>query len=51
VVKANPEMRLYVLAKINKAELSGIVAENRLKRFFPKLEGFTVTVLKSKHAA
>jgi hypothetical protein len=51
VVKVNPEMGSYVLAKINRAELGGIVAKNRLKRFFPKPEGFTVTAPKSKHAA
>jgi hypothetical protein len=51
VVKANPEMRSYVLAEINGAELGGTVAENRLKRFFPRPEGFTVTASGSKHTA
>jgi hypothetical protein len=43
-------MRSYVLAKINKAELSETVVKNRLKRFFSKPEKFTVIVLEIKHA-
>jgi hypothetical protein len=43
-------MRSYVLAKINKAELDEIVIENRLKRFFSRLEKFTVIALRTKHA-
>jgi hypothetical protein len=50
VVKTNPEMGSYVLAEIDKAELGGTVAENRLKRFFSRLEKFIVTASETKHA-
>jgi hypothetical protein len=51
VVKVNSEIRSYVLAKINRAELDEIVIKNRLKRFFSKPERFTVIALESKHTA
>jgi hypothetical protein len=50
VIKINSEMRSYVLTEINKAELDGIIAENRLKRFFSKSEKFIVIALETKYA-
>ena len=46
--KANPEIELYVLTEVDGVELSGIVVGNRLKYFYIRPEGFTITALEDK---
>ena len=46
--RANSEIELYILAEVDGAELDRIVVGNRLKYFYIRSEGFTITALEDK---